>query len=371
LIIYYFIIPILLAYTGLMIYYYHAWVSIPVFIPESYSSSLHISIIIPARNEEKNMGLLLDALQKQDYPSLLFEIIVVDDQSTDRTAEIARTFKQVKVLPLKTDEINSYKKRAVETAIAIASGDFIVTTDADCIPPTTWLSAIAAFKKENNAVFIAAPVYMEHDHSLLQGFQSMDFTVLQGITGASVSKKLYAMCNGANLAYEKKAFYEVGGFSGIDHLASGDDMMLMEKIREKYPDAVHFLKSPKAIVTTAPMFSWTDFFNQRIRWASKTLHYKNATIIIVLFGVYLFNLCFPVLLIASVWNPCYLFGALALWVIKTLVELPFYSSVTKFFKQPVRTLLFFLFQPLHIIYTCFSGMLSQFGSYKWKGRRVK
>ena len=71
----------------------------------------------------------------------------------------------------------------------------------------------------------------------------MDFMVLQGITGAVVYKNNLSMCNGANLAYEKKAFYEVNGFAGIDHIASGDDMLLMHKIWKKYPDRVHYLKS--------------------------------------------------------------------------------------------------------------------------------
>src|ERR1700741_4803978 len=110
----------------------------------------------------------------------------------------------------------------------------------------------------------------------------MDFLVLQGITGASVTKKIHSMCNGANLAYEKKIFYEVNGFAGIDHIASGDDMLLMHKIAKIYPGRIGYLKSTEAIVNTQPMATWPDFFNQRIRWASKATHYNDKRIFWVL-----------------------------------------------------------------------------------------
>jgi cellulose synthase/poly-beta-1,6-N-acetylglucosamine synthase-like glycosyltransferase len=195
--------------------------------------------------------------------------------------------------------------------------------------------------------------------------------VLQGITGASVYKRLFSMCNGANLAYEKKMFYEVGGFSGIDHIASGDDMLLMHKIAQKHPHRVHYLKSAEAVVSTQPMLTWKDFFNQRIRWASKATYYKDKKIKAVLLLVYLFNLSFIVLLVAGFWNSNYWFLLLILWLLKTAVELPFFYSVSAFFRKRWAVKYFFFFQPLHIFYTILSGLLGQFGKYEWKGRRVR
>src|SRR4029079_15835984 len=129
----------------------------------------------------------------------------------------------------------------------------IVTTDADCKHPLTWLKTIALFYEEKKPAFIAAPVALQNDSSVLQIFQALDFMTLQGITGASVHKKIHSMCNGANLAYSKKAFEEVGGFAGIYMIASGDDMLLMHKIYIRYPGKVMFLKSKDAIVQTAPV----------------------------------------------------------------------------------------------------------------------
>jgi cellulose synthase/poly-beta-1,6-N-acetylglucosamine synthase-like glycosyltransferase len=179
------------------------------------------------------------------------------------------------------------------------------------------------------------------------------------------------MCNGANLAYEKKAFSEINGFEGIDTIASGDDMLLMYKIWGKFPDRVHYLKSKQAIVRTQPAKTWKDFFNQRIRWASKARHYNDKRIFWVLLLVYLFNLSFLVLLVAGCWLPVLWIYLAVFWIAKTLVEFPFVYSVAKFFGQQSLLKYFFFFQPLHIAYTIIAGLLGQFGNYEWKGRRVK
>jgi cellulose synthase/poly-beta-1,6-N-acetylglucosamine synthase-like glycosyltransferase len=206
---------------------------------------------------------------------------------------------------------------------------------------------------------------------LLSIFQSLDFLVLQGITGVSAYKNIHSMCNGANIAYEKNVFAEVNGFSGVDHIASGDDMLLMHKIWKKYPRQIHYLKSKDAIITTTPMKTWKDFFNQRFRWASKATQYDDNRIIFVLFLVYLFNLSFAVLLVAGFWYHTYWLWLTGMWVVKTIIEFPFVNTVAVFFDKRSLMKYFFIFQPLHIAYTVISGLFGQFGKYEWKGRRVK
>ena len=365
------ILLLFVGYSCLIVYYWLAWKSIPDYLPAVLSPALKISVTIPARNEEKNIGQLLKALQNQTYPSSMFEVIVVDDHSTDSTAAIVKQFNFAKLIQLTDENINSYKKKAIEKGITAATGDLIVTTDADCIPSTNWLKTIAAFKQEKQSAFIAAPVVFNNNNSLLQIFQSLDFLVLQGITGASVYKNIHSMCNGANLAYEQKSFYVVNGFNGIDNIASGDDMLLMHKIWKSFPDHVHYLKSKDAIVSTEPMLTWKSFFNQRIRWASKAKNYDDKRIMIVLLLVYLFNLSFPVLLVAGFFNSYYWIYLLGLWIGKTIIELPFVWSVAKFFNKQSLIKYFFFFQPLHILYTITSGLFGQFGKYEWKGRTVR
>ena len=365
------VILLFICYSAFIFYYWQSWKSIPDYISSNQRAQTKISVIIPARNEEENISKLLKALNDQSYPKEFFEVIVVDDHSTDNTAAIVKEFYPVKLLTLKDDNINSYKKKAIETGVATATGELIITTDADCLPTQEWLKTLAACKEETQAVLIVAPVVFENNDSFLGVFQSLDFMTLQGITGASVYKNIHSMCNGANLAYEKKAFYQVNGFAGVDHIASGDDMLLMHKIWEKYPKQVHYLKSKDAIVTTHPMKTWKEFFSQRIRWASKARQYDDKRVFGVLLLVYLFNVSFLSLLVAGIWNLKFLIWLLALWVAKTIIEFPFVYSVAAFFTKQKLMKYFFFFQPLHIFYTILSGLFGQFGKYEWKGRRVR
>lgn len=359
----------------MILYFWQAWMRIPVNVAtDAYTGTTNVSVIIPARNEEENIRRLLDSLQKQDYPSALTEIIVIDDHSTDKTAEIVKNYPTVKLLQLTDESTNSYKKKAIEMGIAHSNGNLIITTDADCVADNRWLSTLISFKEKKGAVLVAAPVSFADKNSgnkLLHHFQVLDFLVLQGITGVSVHNKLMSMCNGANLVYEKKVFEEVNGFANIDHIASGDDMLLMHKINSKYPDKVYYIKSSNAIVTTQSAKTWKEFFNQRIRWASKANKYDDQRIFWVLLLVYLFNFSFLCLLIAGFFNYRYWLYLVYLWIAKTIIEFPFVYSVASFFKRRSLMKYFFFFQPLHICYTIIAGWLGQFGSYEWKGRKVK
>ena len=377
------------SYAALIIYYYAAWRS----IPETHSSTNNnsyqtlISVIIPARNEAVNIKYCLQTIIKQNYPGHLFEILVIDDHSTDDTASIVRSFsaKNIKLISLieyvGNDQVNSYKKKAIETGIQQSSGKLIVTTDADCHLPPDWLGTIASFYEKFNPAFIAAPVAIDCGLRFIEIFQELDFMTLQGITGASVHKNIHSMCNGANLAYEKTAFNEVGGFKGIDSIASGDDMLLMHKIYERYPQRVMFLKSRDAIVQTAAQKTCKDFFNQRIRWASKADKFDDKRIFPVLLVVYLFNVMLLALPVIGLFRNYQLtigncqLSIIGLWILllllKTTIELFFLFPVARFFNKRSLLWLFPLMQPFHIIYTIIAGWLGKFGSYQWKERKVK
>ena len=366
----YIIVFLFAAYSLLIIYYWLGWVAIPEYIPSGKNNRTRISVIIPARNEETNIGNLLIAIQQQTYPADLFEVIVVDDHSKDRTVEIANQFGFVQVVQLHDDSINSSKKKAIETGIATAKNEWIVTTDADCTPLENWLTTITTFIEEKNPVCMAAPVVFSNNNSLLQLFQSLDFLVLQGITAASVEKKIHPMSNGANMAYEKNIFHKVKGFTGIDSIASGDDMLLMNKFMKDYPGGVHYLKSKQAIVTTQPQQSWSGFFNQRKRWASKTFYYKSPKLFSALLLVYLFNFSFLFLFVAGFAETRYWLYLVCMWIAKTIIEFPFVYSVAAFYNRRSLMKYFFFLQPLHILYTIIAGLLGQTGKYLWKGRKV-
>jgi len=374
-----FIIILLTMHLVLMENYRRWFLSVKPFVATDTVPEISFTVIIPARNEEDQIDKCLGSILNQNYPNHLFEVIVADDYSTDNTSQIVLSFQKqnsrVSLLQLqhvlKDKQLNSYKKKAIELAIQQAKGEWIVTTDADCIVSPNWLLNFAAFIKENNSVFVAAPVKFINTGAFVSIFQCLDFMSLQGVTAASVSNGFHTMCNGANVAYNKKVFYEVGGFKGIDNIASGDDMLLMHKVYVHSRQRVHFLFAKDAIVSTAPMATWKDFFNQRIRWASKADKYDDKRIMAVLLYIYLFNLSFIVLPILAFWKPVLLLYWLLMIVSKTLIELRFMMPVSGFFNEEKLLWWFPVMQPFHIIYTIIAGWLGKFGKYTWKGRVVK
>ncbi len=367
------VIIFFIVYALLLFYYKRGWQSLSEFIPPGNNKYSFISVIIAARNEENQIGNLLKALEEQTYPRDLFEIIVVDDFSTDTTAAVVKQFplSNLSLIQPNVSKETSSKKKAIEAGINLAKGELILSTDADCIVPADWLGIINGFYTSTGASFIVAPVKFTHDHTTLQRFQAIDFLVLQGITAASAGNHFHIMCNGANLAYKKQAFADVKGFEGIDKVATGDDMLLMHKIHKQNPGKVFYLKNKNAVVTTEPMLTWKTFFMQRKRWASKTLVYDDYRIIAVLAFVYAFNCLFFILLIASFFNPVYWFYTLGYLLLKTAVEWRFVAAVAQFYKEQKLMRYFLFFQPIHILYTVLVGALSQFGKYEWKERTTK
>jgi cellulose synthase/poly-beta-1,6-N-acetylglucosamine synthase-like glycosyltransferase len=326
------------------------------------------TIVVPARNEAANIGHCLDSLLQQSLPKHQFEIIVVDDSSSDDTATIVKTYSNMGVRLLQLGDAVGGKKAALSMGIATATHPIIITTDADCTYPKNWLNTLLHYRSEHDAVFVAAPVKYTKEKNFLERFQSLDFLALQGITIAAVSKQHFNMCNGANLLYTKEVFEKVNGFEGIDKIPTGDDMLLMEKIDAAYPGKVKYCFSQEAIVETLPADGLKAFIQQRIRWASKSTTYKNTNIKLVLLLVYLVNLGLLSLTIMSLYDTYYLQSALLLLLIKTIFEYPFMIRIARFFNKQYLLPWFIIAQPFHIIYTTLSASLSFFKSYEWKER---
>ena len=376
------IVSILLTvlYSILLICYRHFWQSIPAFNSTTRSSQQNntfVSIIIPARNEEATIGALLESIKNQTYPKDLFEVLVIDDFSTDKTLQVVLPFlsENIKLISLcdyiQEGRINSYKKKAIETGISLCKGELIITTDADCMVKKDWLKTIVSFYEIQKPAMIVMPVVINKVSTPIQLFQSLDFMCLQGITGGAVNKGFHGMCNGANLAYTKKIFYKVGGFSEVDAIASGDDMMLMHKIAIDHSDKIMYLLSKDVVVETLPVKSFTEFLHQRIRWASKADQYTDKSLFPVLLLVYLLNVSLFLLFIVAILDVTFFKFLFLLLGIKTTIELFFLFPVARFFGKRQLLWLFPLLQPFHIIYMLIAGWLGKFGSYRWKERNVK
>jgi cellulose synthase/poly-beta-1,6-N-acetylglucosamine synthase-like glycosyltransferase len=347
---------------------------------DNNKNNVSISVIIAARNEENSIAELLESVMYQSYPRDMFEVIVIDDHSTDATVAIVNgyveRFINLKLLKLedylKGKPSNAYKKDALAYGVSISEGSVIVTTDADCVVGHLWLETIAQFYSENNAKAIAGPVVLHREKNWFHYCQSLDIIGLLGITASSMTSKLSYLSNGANMVFSKSVFYELNGYEDIKQQASGDDMMLIYKIAMRYPNDVYFLKNEDAAVKTQACNTLQELYQQRIRWATKNKTIKDRSIPMILGGVYLFN-C--VLFF-------YFFGDLLIhkkiiglpsfvWVCKCLIDYFFLKNVSSFFNKSNLMRYFFIAQFFHVLFIITIGTLSIFKTkYVWKQRET-
>lgn len=333
------------------------------------------SVVIPFRNEAQHLPDLLQSFSGLEYSKELFELIFVDDASTDESVRVINGWRMenpwIHLTILDNVRISkSPKKDAIQRAIMIAKHPWIITTDADCMMQPQWLATYDAFISDNDTVeMVAGAVNLPVKGFLLSHFQQMDSLSLQGATIGSFGLKEAFMCNGANFAYTRALFQELGGFHGNNHIASGDDVFLLQKAIAKSPEKVSYLKAQNAIVTTKSEKSWVALFKQRVRWASKAAAYRSdfskALAIIVFLANFtlLLSTLFVVLGLMK-WQ----FGVL-LFALKFTVDFLLMYQANRFLKMCMYSALI-----SSVLYPFFSTMVafySLIGGFEWKRENIK
>ncbi len=333
------------------------------------------SIVVPFRNEAENLPKLLNSISKLNYPTDLFEVILVDDDSEKvfsvqcsdpSESELAKQFSVEIIKNIRIS--NSPKKDAITTAIQVVKNDWIITTDADCIVNENWLLSLDNYIQLHRVSMIAGAVTYNCKNSFLYHFQQLDLTSLQGATIGSFGLREGFMCNGANFVYTKSFFQQLNGFEGNDSITSGDDVFLLQKAIAQFPDKVHYLKSENNIVITQPVNDWKSLFYQRVRWASKTSSYQSK------FGIGL-----GLVVLGGNMSSVLGFGFWVLGLIPLLnIVLLFILKFTVDTILIYRTNNFLTKNKMHylilssLFYPFFStcvALYSLFGKYEWKGRR--
>jgi cellulose synthase/poly-beta-1,6-N-acetylglucosamine synthase-like glycosyltransferase len=362
-------------YLVVIVYLIKGWASLrkPPVKASLATLSTRVTILIAARNEEANIDLTINDLLAQDYPKNLLEIIIVDDHSTDSTAAIIAGYASqgIRLLQLnETQRLNSYKKKAIAEAIRLSTGDLMVATDADCRMGPQWLSSVVSYFESTQPVMISSPVAYFQEKSFFERLQTLEFSYLIGIGASFIGNGRASTCNGANLAYRKDVFYEVGGFKGIDDLASGDDELLLQKVAERYPGRIGFLKSRDAVVYTHAKATMAEFLQQRRRWASKSTKYKDKSIVALAVGIWLFNLSMLANFLIGFYN-IYFWQLFAMQLlVKYLFEAAFLLPITSFFKRAGLILYLLILSPIHVLYFVYVGLIGNTSQYSWKGRTV-
>lgn len=366
---------VLLIYVVLIVQLILGFGKVKTFELTNLESKTSFSIVVPFRNEEKNLRKLLRSISDLNYPRELFELIMVDDFSKDQSERVYINWRmennKIETTLLENLRLsNSPKKDAISRAIPIIKKDWVLTTDADCIVNENWLLTLDQFIQQTKAEMVVGAVIYKTKNNWFHHFQQLDLLSLQGTTIGSFGLGKPFMCNGANFAYSKKFFQELGGFGGINDRASGDDVMLLQKAVLKKPEAVQYLKNEDSIVKTKPENDLFKLFMQRVRWASKATGYSSSYAKILAVGVLLMNLSIVVscgLWVADLLDWKVFF---AVFLIKYLVDYILLSLANGY----LRKRKFMLPLASSLVYPVFAsvvGIYSLFGSFEWKGRKFK
>ena len=363
---YLFLSLLALWYFSVFLFYRTAWNKIPS--ATNQNDKDFVSVIVACRNEQDNISNIIQKVKMQNFDKNRFEMIMVNDHSTDATLQIlekeAAIWHKLKVVCLNEGEVG--KKSAIEKGISFAKGDIILCTDADCSVGRNWIATIVNYFADEKIKMVSAPVLFENKKGIFQQLQSLEFLSLIGSGAAAIGRGKSIFCNGANLAYRKSVFLEVNSFD--NNIASGDDVFLMHQIKQKYANGIAFAKQKEAIVKTSSQPNISAFINQRKRWAAKSGSYKDWDTIVISILVFLMNISITTLLVLSLFNMQWLEVFLTLFLVKYIADYLFLLPVLKFFRK--RNLAFWIlpFEIFYCFYIVLIVILSFTNSFEWKGR---
>lgn len=333
------------------------------FLNFNKNNIVKVSVLIAAKNEEKNIEKLLESLYNQSFPKEYFEVLIVDDHSNDDTKNIINNFinnyKEINIKLL--DAEYEGKKYAISQALHTAVNELIIVTDADCVLNNLWIESIVSFYQEKKCKMILAPVLLSPAENFFEKMQVLEHLSLIGSTAGSAAIGFPVMCNGANMAYERKSALEVEKYRTDFNIPSGDDMFLLEQFVKNYGHKnVKFLLSKSAIVKTKTCKTIKEFFHQRRRWVSKTKSYTSWKVLLTAFIVLFFNLSIISLFVSAFFIPALWSIYFLLTLLKFLIDYPLLKNITNFMNQGNLlkwTLPLEFVYPFYAVFTALSGII--------------
>lgn len=282
-----------------------------------------VAVIVPFRNEATCLPELLESLYRQDYDGPM-EILLVDDHSTDGGGP-ATVPAGIRLRTLRLADHPAYltgpahKKAALRLGIDRTDMDVIVTTDADCVWPPGGLTAVGR-RIAAGADVVLGNVFVAPVHDLCSAYQALDLAGYQLLTRASVIADTPTLANGANFAFRRRAFGEVDGYRGVDHLPSGDDVLLLHKFVADGGYVIRHADDAGAYVVTRPVTGWRALWKQRLRWAGKAGDYANPALIFAQVLAFAVSLTIVAGVFLSPFDPRFGAIGLAVWLGKAGVD---------------------------------------------------
>jgi len=341
----------------------------------SNSVKYSVTVIVSAHNEENNISHLIDLLTSQTYPKSFYEIIIVNDRSTDNTHEIIKnkTNNILKYINIENTPIDwSPKKWALNQAINNAKGDIIIQTDADCKMGSKWVETIVDNFNLGNIGFVCGMAPHVSSNSFINDISIIDSIAQDAFAAGCIQLNFPITCNGRNMAFMKKAFIEVDGYNNISHILSGDDDLLLHKIANLTNYRTVFSLNQNSVVESNSPSSIIEFIRQRARWASKSLLYysldSSFELKLLLPFLYIVNICCVITIFQFINDPKIFL--LLPWFFKTTADLFIIKKFISHFNYKFSIINFFIMSLLHPIYICIFGIIGPLSNrlsiQKWK-----
>jgi poly-beta-1,6-N-acetyl-D-glucosamine synthase len=350
---------LLSVYLIMIFIFIKGWSKIPYFeIKTTTEIPNRISVVVCCRNEASHLPALIEALKAQTYQ--YFELVWVNDHSTDETLQImnasVRFFEHVQIINSNAEG----KKHALKAGIIAASGDLMVTTDADCVPGEYWLESILNFQQQHTADLIIAPVKLFKGNSLFTRLQQLEFATLVGTGMGAAGAAMPIFCNAANMAFTKQAWLDSAADLHEEEI-SGDDVFLLLSIKKRN-GKIAVLKSREAMVLTGYKKSLKSFINQRRRWASKSSKYTDWHILSTGFVVAGVNFILFALFVMAFFFPQLWFVLLSVFVIKFMIDnffLQFIQPCFLFKLNVLNVLALSLVYPFYVTFVGIGSLISK------------
>ncbi len=336
--------------------------------PQVLEKKEFVSVVVAVRNEENSISPLLSSLKVQDFPHSNFELIFVNDHSTDHTAHIISEW--IKDNPqtqcYQIHSTGTGKKQALTDGIKMAKGEIILTTDGDCVLPIDWiLRMVMSF--HNETTLVIGLVKIQQEGSLFSKLQALEFSSLMGSGISLLELGFPIMCNGASLAFRKKSFEAVKGYQDNLHIPSGDDEFLMRKLMKQFPNSIQSNYWPTVVVATKYQPSLKSFIHQRLRWAGKWRVNDSLMSKVLALFILIFQLT-SIVTFGLLFSGKNLVGVGILLSLKFLLEGYFLFHVGRTLHQRFSVPSFLVLQLIYPFYVLIIGILSQLVDYEWKGR---
>ncbi len=326
-----------------------------------------VTILVPFRNEETNLPMLLNTFTNLNLNNLEVQYLFIDDHSSDRSNNIVATFLEYNKGKLLSLIEGKGKKAAIALSWQNISTELIVQTDADCEVYENWLQHLLISFQDEEVKLVSGPVQFYKEDSFFKNLVALDFAGLIAIGAAHIGWQKAMICNGANLAYRTEVIQQADLKTSK---ASGEDVFLMESVVRNFGQkSIAFCKRTEAMVNTLGPQSFKEFWNQRLRWASKNGDYANKLNVSILGFVWFYNLLILGFVVSL--NPVAITLAAFLVLIKLMAEIRFYESFENFFAQKESWKNLLLGQPFHILYMALLPIFSLILKYQWKERKQK